>query len=85
MEQAQSRNKFASEETITMYNSMEKKLDEMAKQLTNIEVELAKMPGCIIEKTDSRYASKRVEKVMWAMFGAIGMGFLASLLKLILN
>jgi uncharacterized protein (DUF885 family) len=82
--EGRSHNKYASEETKKLFKSMEDKLDKIIGQLNDMKIEIKTLPSCIFKEADGKYASKKVEKVMWAMFGAVGLALLASAMKLIL-
>jgi len=63
------------------HRAIMEKLDDFGKQLTAIRVELASLPERILEKADSRYASKTTEKALYTLIGAVTLGVVYSILR----
>ena len=59
------------------------KIDDLTKAVSDIQISIAGLPEKIFEKADKRYASKTSEKVVYGMVGAIILGALYAILKLV--
>jgi len=68
---------------------IERKIDNSFNISSEIKIMIAEMPKKIqdeiLEKTDRRYASKIVEKILYGFVGAILLGVIGAVLNLIIN
>jgi hypothetical protein len=76
------------EKLMDKYNHLETKYEVMCKDVADIKEdigELKKTLNDFINSADSRYASKKVENILWAAGGIIGTAITVALLRLIFN
>ena len=59
------------------------KIDEFGKKLEDISVKIASLPDQILERADSRYASKTAEKLIYGLVGIVCAAFVMALWELI--
>jgi hypothetical protein len=74
------------EKLMDKYNHLETKYEVMCKDVADIKEdigELKKTMTDFINSADSRFASKRVESVLWAAGGIVGTTIVIALLRLI--
>jgi hypothetical protein len=67
-------------------NHLETKYEVMCKDVSDIKDDIAEMKKTMndfISSADSKFASKRVESVLWAAGGVIGTAIVLALLRLI--
>lgn len=57
------------EECKNTHETMAKKIDKIDERTRKMELELARLPEHLLEKMDERYASKRLEKIVWFLIG----------------
>jgi len=71
------------------YKSMSDKIDKLSTDLNefekNVLVKIAELPEAILDKCDSRYAGKRIEKIVWVLLSACCIAFLGIVIELINN
>ncbi len=58
-----------------------KNIDDLKQAVAQIQVSIAELPQAIFDKSDERYASKTVEKVVYAVCGAVGLVIVYTLLS----
>jgi hypothetical protein len=69
----------------TQMDNIEKKVDDGFKATDARFDNMEKLVKDFIEKSESKFASKWVEKVLWGAGAIIGTSLLAALLKLLLE
>lgn len=73
------------DECISTHNSLMEQLNDIKKDVGNVAIKVAELPGVLAEKFDERYASKRtekaVDKVMWLVISAVILAGLAIIIK----
>jgi len=73
------------DECISTHNSLMEQLNGIKKDVGDIAVEVAKLPGVLVEKFDERYASKETErnvnKVMWLVVSAVILAGIAIIIR----
>lgn len=67
----QERFKNNDKEHFSIMEKLDALKDDMNEKFTLLSIEIAKMPEKILEKADSRYASKTVEKALYGAIGAV--------------
>jgi Txe/YoeB family toxin of Txe-Axe toxin-antitoxin module len=81
MEQIEKQLEINFQEHKTLMN----KIDDLTKAVAEIQISIAGLPEKIFEKADERYASKVVEKAVYAVIGAVCLGVVYIALSMILN
>lgn len=73
------------DECISTHNSLMEQLNDIKKDVGDIAIKVAELPGVLVEKFDERYASKKtektVDKVMWLVVSAVILAGLAILIR----
>ena len=73
------------DECISTHNSLMEQLNDIKKDVNNVALKVAELPGVLVEKFDERYASKETErtvnKVMWLVVSAVILAGLAIIVR----
>jgi hypothetical protein len=85
-------NLITKEECSVFQKTMAEKIDKIAEgisdiktDMTAIKVDIACLPQAIFEKGDNRYASKTVERAVYALIGIIVFAVMGALLAQVLK
>jgi len=78
-------NSVTREECASVNQKIMEKIDHLTEKVGDITVQLAELPGNLIEKLDGRYADKKTEKavdrVTWLVISAVIIAGLALIFK----
>lgn len=85
MDNLQGENRQPSLHTLQLFNSMDKKIDEIKKAVNDLKIAIAVLPEKVFEKGDQRYASKLSERVIFGMVGMILTTVLGAVIYLVLK
>ena len=53
-----------SKTTLTMFEKMTEKIDNLKEDINGIKIAIAELPQKLLDKADNRYADKKMEKVI---------------------
>ncbi len=85
MNELQGENRLPSIHTLKLFSNMDKKIDDLKKLMSDLRIDIAKLPEKVFEKCDKRYASKLAERVIFGMVGVILTTVLMAIIYLILK
>jgi len=78
-------NLISRKECVNNHKTMMEKFDELKDDNKRIEILITGLPEKIFEKADERYASKTVEKAVYAAIGFMCFAVLGAVMALIFN
>ena len=67
------------------HNKLMEKIDLIVDSISDIKVQIAKLPEAVLEKADERYASKTVERAVYGIIGSLCLAVLLALYELVLK
>lgn len=67
------------------HRTIMEKIDLFGEKIEALSIKIAELPEAIFKKTDEKYASKTVEKVMYAFIGIILTSFIIALWELVVK